>query len=191
MDTRRFRVDLLPGGHVRSALAKARCNVVKRRCAHKKGRQGMNDQETKQAVGILNRIMEHELAGVVRYMHYSLMIYGYNRIPIVSWLKGNADESLAHAHKAGELVTLLGGHPSLKIGTLLETEKHDVGDILRESLEHEKGAIEAYYELLKLSEGKSILLEEYAREMIVGEELHLDEVNKMLRTAGDVKPFRP
>ena len=101
----------------------------------------MNDQDTKRAVGILNKIMEHELAGVVRYMHYSLMVYGYNRIPIVSWLKSNADESLAHAYKAGELVTLLGGHPSLKIGTLLETEKHDVGDILQESLEHEKAAV--------------------------------------------------
>ena len=151
----------------------------------------MNDQDTQQAVGILNRIMEHELAGVVRYTHYALMIYGFNRIPIVSWLKSNADESLAHAHKAGELVTLLGGHPSLKIGTLLETEKHDVGDILRESLEHEKAAVAAYYELLKVSEGKSILLEEYAREMIVSEELHLDEVNKMLRKSGDVHPFRP
>jgi bacterioferritin len=151
----------------------------------------MNEQETQQAVEILNRIMEHELAGVVRYTHYALMIYGYNRIPIMSWLKSNANESLAHAHKAGELVTLLGGHPSLKIGTLLETEKHDVGDILRESLEHEKEAIASYYELLKLSEGKSVLLEEYSREMIVGEELHLDEVNKMLRKAGDVQAFRP
>ena len=150
----------------------------------------MNEQETERAVGILNRIMELELAGVVRYTHYALMIYGYNRIPIVSWLKGNADESLAHAHKAGELVTLLGGHPSLKIGTLLETEKHDVGDILRESLEHEKAAVASYYDLLKLAEGKSVLLEEYAREMIVGEELHLDEVNKMLRKSGDVQAFR-
>ncbi len=150
----------------------------------------MNDQDTVRAVAILNTIMEHELAGVVRYMHYSLMIYGYNRIPIVSWLKKNADESLAHAHKAGELVTMFGGHPSLKIGPLLETEKHDVGDILRESLEHEKAAIASYYELLKISEGKSILLEEFAREMIVDEELHLDEVNKMLRKAGDVQPFR-
>lgn len=149
----------------------------------------MNEQDTQRAVGILNRIMEHELAGVVRYMHYSLMVYGYNRIPIVSWLKTNADESLVHAHKAGELVTLLGGHPSLKIGTLLETEKHDVGDILRESLEHEKVAVDAYYELLKTSEGKSVLLEEFAREMIVDEELHLDAVNKMLRKAGDVRPF--
>ncbi len=149
----------------------------------------MNDQEKQGAVGILNRIMELELAGVVRYTHYALMIYGYNRIPIVSWLKSNADESLAHAHKAGELVTLLGGHPSLKIGTLLETQKHDVGDILRESLEHEKAAVASYYELLKLAEGKSVLLEEYAREMIVGEELHLDEVNKMLRKSGDVHAF--
>jgi bacterioferritin len=150
----------------------------------------MNEQDTQRAVAILNRIMELELAGVVRYTHYALMIYGYNRIPIVSWLKGNADESLAHAHKAGELVTLLGGHPSLKIGTLLETEQHDVGDILRESLEHEKAAVASYYELLKLAEGKSVLLEEFAREMIVGEELHLDEVNKMLRKSGDVQAFR-
>lgn len=149
----------------------------------------MNDQDKKKAVGILNRIMELELAGVVRYTHYSLMVYGYNRLPIVSWLKGNADESLTHAHKAGELVTLFGGHPSLKIGPLLETEKHDIGDILRESLEHESAAIKAYNELLCLSEGKSVLLEEYAREMIVGEELHLDEVNKMLRKPGEIEPF--
>ncbi len=149
----------------------------------------MNDQEKQRAVEILNKIMELELAGVVRYTHYSLMVYGYNRIPIVSWLKGNADESLAHAHKAGELVTLLGGHPSLKIGPLLETAKHDIGDILRESLEHEKTAIAAYFELLEASEGVSVLLEEYARDMIVGEELHLDEVNKMLRKPGEVQPF--
>jgi bacterioferritin len=143
------------------------------------------------AIKALNKIMELELAGVVKYTHYSLMVYGYNRIPIVSWLKGNADESLAHAHKAGELVTLLGGHPSLKIGTLLETEQHDIGDILRESLEHEKGALKAYYELLKVAENMpSVLLEEYAREMIVQEEMHLDEVNKMLRKPGEIHPFK-
>lgn len=141
------------------------------------------------AIDALNRIMELELAGVVRYTHYSLMVYGYNRIPIVSWLKGNADESLAHAHKAGELVTLLGGHPSLKIGALLETQKHDIGDILRESLDHEKTTLDAYYDLLKLSQGESVLLEEYARDMIVQEELHLDEVNKMLRKPGATEPF--
>lgn len=150
----------------------------------------MTENDKNAAIAALNLIMETELAGVVRYTHYSLMIFGYNRIPIVSWLKQNAEEGLAHAHKAGELVTLLGGHPSLKIGPLLETEKHDIGDILRESLEHEKQALKSYYELLKISEGKSVLLEEYAREMIMNEELHLDEVNKMLRNPGSLRPFK-
>lgn len=150
----------------------------------------MNDQDKQLAIESLNRIMETELAGVVKYTHYSLMVFGYNRIPIVSWLKGNADESLVHAHRAGELLTLLGGHPSLKIGSLLETEKHDIGDILRESLEHEKNAIQAYYDLLRIAEGKSVLLEEYAREMIVQEELHLDEVDKMLRRPGEIAAFQ-
>ncbi len=149
----------------------------------------MDENDKRQAISILNKIMELELAGVVRYTHYSLMVYGYNRIPIVSWLKGNATESLDHARKAGELVTLMGGHPSLKIGPLLETEKHDIGDILRESLEHENESVKAYYELLKISEGKSVLLEEYAREMILAEELHLDEVNKMLRKPGELQAF--
>ncbi|KAA0445841.1 MAG: bacterioferritin [Candidatus Thioglobus sp.] len=138
----------------------------------------------------LNQIMEIELAGVVRYTHYSLMVFGYNRIPIVSWMKDNAEEGLTHAHKAGEMVTLLGGHPSLKIGNLLETEKHDIGDIMRESLKHEKDALACYYDLLKLATSHNdVLIEEYAREMIVAEELHLDEVNKMLRNPGDIKPF--
>jgi bacterioferritin len=149
----------------------------------------MNETETKSVVEVLNRILELELAGVVRYTHYSLMVFGYNRIPIVSWLKGNADESMAHANKAGEFVTMLGGHPSLKIGPLLETHKHDIGDILRESLEQEKSTLDAYYELLSLVEGKSVAIEEYAREMILMEELHLDEVNKMLRKPGEIKPF--
>lgn len=157
----------------------------------------MDNSTNGRAINSLNHIMEHELAGVVKYTHYALMVYGYNRIPIVSWLKDNASESLVHAHKAGELVTLLGGHPSLKIGNLLETEKHDIGDILQESLGHETQALAAYYDLLKISKGahpetsgaQSVLLEEYAREMIVTEEMHLDEVNKMLRKPGDLGVF--
>lgn len=149
----------------------------------------MNEIDKTSVIDVLNKIMELELAGVVRYTHYSLMVFGYNRIPIVSWLKGNADESLMHAYKAGEFVTMLGGHPSLKIGPLLETSKHDIGDILRESLEQEKTTLAAYYELLGMTEGRAVALEEYAREMILMEEMHLDEVNKMLRKPGEMQPF--
>ena len=142
-----------------------------------------------ETINTLNQILELELAGVAKYTHYSLMVFGYNRIPIISWMKGNASEGLDHAQKAGEMVTLLGGHPSLKIASLLETEHHNIGDILRESLEHEQQALGAYYVLLGQAEDHSVLLEDYAREMIRLEEMHLDEVNKMLRQPGEVGIF--
>jgi bacterioferritin len=144
----------------------------------------MEPEKATPVIRALNKILELELAGVVRYTHYALMVYGYNRIPIVSWLRGQASESLDHANKAGELITQLGGHPSLTIGPLLETHNHDIGDILRESLDHEKASLVCYKELLKLVEGDSVMLEEYAREMIYAEELHLGEVDKMLRKPG-------
>ena len=83
-------------------------------------------------INALNTILELELAGVVRYTHYGLMVYGYSRIPIISWLRAQASESLDHANQAGEVITNLGGHPSLGIGPLLESHNHDIGNILRE-----------------------------------------------------------
>ena len=145
--------------------------------------------DKKAIVEVLNRILELELAGVVRYSHYSLMVYGYNRIPIVSWLLEQANEGLAHAHQAGEMITQLGAHPSLSIGPLLETHKHDIGDILRESLEHESVALKAYQELLNLVKDRSVWLEEYVRDMIYKEEQHRGEVDKMLRKPGDIEVF--
>jgi bacterioferritin len=140
-------------------------------------------------VAYLNKILELELAGVVRYTHYALMVYGYNRIPIVSWMREQADEGLRHAQEAGEMITHFGAHPSLAIGPLLETHKHDIGDILRESLEHEGEALQTYKDLLSLVEGKSVLLEEYARRMISEEEMHRGHVDKMLRKPGEVGKF--
>jgi bacterioferritin len=140
-------------------------------------------------VAVLNKILEVELAGVVRYTHYSLMVYGYTRIPIVSWLREQANESLAHAQEAGEMITHFGGHPSLAIGPLLETHKHDIGAILRESLEAERAGLGLYTELLGLVEGRSIFLEEYARRLIFAEEQHLGDVDKMLRKPGEIGVF--
>jgi bacterioferritin len=149
------------------------------------------DFDKKNAVALLNRILEAELAGVVRYTHYSFMVYGHSRIPIVSWLREQAISGLAHAHEAGELITHFGGHPSLKIGQLLETHQHTINDILQESLDAERQGLALYNKLLEEVKDHSVLLEEYARRMIAEEELHVGEVNKMLRKPGDVPEFEP
>jgi bacterioferritin len=151
----------------------------------------MKESETAAVIATLNEILEIELAGVVRYSHYSLMIFGHARIPIVSWMRSQATEGLDHAVAAGEFVTALGGHPSLGIGKLLETHKHDIDQILREALEHELEGIAAYRKLLKQTEGgKSVVLEEYARQMVHGEETHVMDIEKMLRRPGKLEPVR-
>jgi bacterioferritin len=145
--------------------------------------------DTESVVGVLNRILEAELAGVVRYTHYSFLVFGFGRIPIVSWLRAQADESLLHAQQVGEWITTLGAYPSLAIGPLLDSHKHDIAAMLRESLETEANGLGLYRELLGLVEGRMVALEEFARQMIFAEELHASEVDKMLRKPGELEPF--
>jgi bacterioferritin len=151
----------------------------------------MAELDKDRAVALLNRIIEAELAGVVRYTHYSFLVFGHNRIPIVSWLRDQATESLTHAQQAGEMITLLGAYPSLAIGPLLDSHQTDIAAVMRESLETEAKALALYRELLKCAEGRSVIVEEYARQMVYAEELHASEVDKMLRQPGEVAAFRP
>lgn len=129
----------------------------------------------------LNKILELELAGVVKYTHYAFMVQGPYRLTVVEWLRSQAQESLTHAEAVGEHITSLGEHPTLKISDLLETHKHSTEDILNECLQHEKEAIKAYYELMKNVGSESIMLEEFARTQIALEEMHESELKKMLR----------
>ena len=129
----------------------------------------------------LNEILEYELAGVVRYTHYGLMVTGPYRQPIVDFMKEQAAESLTHAEQAGEIITGLGGHPSQRIAEIEESHRHDIKQILEESLSHEMNAVALYRKLLGVVEGQSVYLEEYARTMVGQEELHTLELRKMLR----------
>ena len=138
----------------------------------------MNTQKVNE---VLNEIMEYELAGVVRYTHYSLMVTGPYRLPIVEFLKEQANESLIHAQQAGELLTGLDGHPSQKIAEIVETNNHSIKDNLEESLAHEIHALNLYKKLLKMVFDESVYLEEYTRGLIGQEEKHQVELRKMLK----------
>ena len=141
----------------------------------------MRELNEQRVCEILNEIVELEMAGVVRYAHSSLMITGPHRIPIVTFLQEQANESLAHALQAGEYITGFGGHPSQKISTIEENHDHSIKQILEESLEHEQKAILKYKELLENVFDASIMLEEYARGQIGMEEQHALEIKKMLK----------
>ena len=132
-------------------------------------------------IDLLSKIYDLELNGIIRYTHYSLMIFGPNRLPLIDFFRAQASESLVHANLAGEHITGLDGHPPLNINNIQETHKHDIVDILKESLTHEQEAIDTYYQLLKVVEDSSIYLEEYCRTMIAQEESDYIEMKKLLR----------
>lgn len=152
-------------------------------CTQSEGRATLMDSliNTEHVNPVLNEIMLAELAGVVRYTHYALVITGPNRLPLVAFMEEQADESLLHARQAGEILTGLGGHPTQGISDIEESHDHSIEAILRESIAHERRALELYRELLKISENNSVYLEEYARAQIGAEELHVIEMNKLLR----------
>ena len=141
----------------------------------------MNDQISPDTLDVLNDILKYELSGVIRYTHYALMIVGRDRLTLKKFFEEQANESLSHAQQAGDIMTGLGGHPSLEISIIDETNQHAAIKLLKESAEHEKAAIVLYKKLLKLVEGKSIFIEEYAREMIKSEDIHSMELSKMLK----------
>jgi len=141
----------------------------------------MNEPTLGETARILDEIVQCELAGVVLYTHYSLMIKGPHRIPLVDFMKAQAAESLLHAQNAGEILTGLDGHPSLKVASVEESHEHSLHAMLAESYRHEKRALDLYKELLAVVADESVYLEEYARGMIGQEELHTMELRKMLR----------
>jgi bacterioferritin len=57
--------------------------------------------------------------------------------------------------------------------------------MMREMIVHEIKWIQLYRELLRLVEGGHVSLEELARQVIRNEEMHVAEIDKMLRTRGD------
>ena len=116
------------------------------------------------------------------------MVFGHARIPIIGWMRNQATEGMDHAAMAGEHVTSLGGHPSLNIGKLVESHKHDITQILGEALDHERATLREYYTLLGLVVDKNVWLEEYARKQITLEEQHIAEVDKMMRKPGELHP---
>ena len=123
----------------------------------------------------LNRILQMELAAVIYYTHYSFMIYGHARIPITSWLRDNATESLAHAQEAGQMIMRLHKRPALGIAALPTTRHNTIDEILAESIQREEAGVELYRQLLALVKDKSVVLEEYAMRLVSAEAVHLRE----------------
>ncbi len=130
---------------------------------------------------VLNEILKMELATVVYYTHYSFMVYGHARIPVIDWMRGQATESLTHAQGAGDMILRLEGRPDMGIAPLPSTHHNTIDEILQEAVVRENEGVELYRKLHALIKDKSIVLEEYASRMVAAESMHVSEMRMMLR----------
>lgn len=138
--------------------------------------------QNKAVLDLLGEIYKSEISGVNRYLHYSFMIMGYNRIPIQNWFRDNAKEAMDHAIEIGEKITSLGGHPPMISAKVDETNLHTIQQLLEESLKFEEEAIISYKKLVLLATDLGdFALEEMARAFVKAEVEHADEVRKMLK----------
>lgn len=138
--------------------------------------------KTDAVISKLNEILEFEISGVTRYLHYSFMMFGPSRIPITSWLRDQAQDNMNHATQAGEWITALAGHPTVKVLPTPESNKHDVKSMLNEALDFEREGLSKYYELLEVVKDKDVALEDWCRTLIGEEQAHIYEIEKMIRT---------
>ena len=151
----------------------------------------MNANDTNRTVAVLNRLLEAELAGVVRYTHYSFLVFGFGRIPIVSWLRGAGDR-IARARAAGRRLD----HDARRAtrrwrsGRCSTRTRPTSAPCCASRCRPRAPPCALYRELLDVVAGNSVALEEFARQMIQAEELHAAEVDKMLQEARRARGVR-
>jgi bacterioferritin len=139
-----------------------------------------NQSASAEVMECMNAIFKSEMSGIIRYLHYSFMIMGHNRIPIQKWFRDQATENMTHAIVIGEKITSLGGHPPVVSAEVEESNLHTIDQILTESLRHEEHGLGLYRKLVGLA-GDDIALEELGRDFVRAETEHVEEVRKMLR----------
>ena len=141
------------------------------------------DKTNEKLIQALNHDLEKEMAGIVRYLHHSFIVFGPNRGPLVQMFRTQATESMTHAIQLGEKITALGGHPTVKVDQVFEPGHQTVEDMLAEDLKAEKYQLELYTKQLKEFGEHNLPMKLMLEQIIVSEQTHVEEMEKYLRTS--------
>lgn len=139
-------------------------------------------ERTQKLIQALNKDLEKEMAGIVRYLHHSFIVFGPNRGPLVQMFRQQATESMTHAIQLGEKITALGGHPTVSVAQVFEPGHQTVEDMIEEDLKAEKDQLKLYSDQLKEFGDDNLPMKLMLENIIVTEQTHVEEMEKYLRT---------
>lgn len=141
------------------------------------------EKTNEKLIKALNYDLEKEMAGIVRYLHHSFIVFGPHRGPLVQMFRTQATESMNHAILLGEKITALGGHPTVKVDQVFEPGFQTVEDMIAEDLKAEKQQLELYTEQLREFGDFNLPMKLMLEQIIVSEQSHVEEMEKYLRTS--------
>jgi bacterioferritin len=121
---------------------------------------------TVHVIDALNQTIALEHTASLQYQQHALLVRGPWRKVFAAFFHAESHGALDHAHKFGQKVAALGGVPTIEVGAPVR-QSLDLTEMLRQDLELERQAMQAYLEAHALAEGDVAL-----RTML---ETHIDD----------------
>ena len=143
------------------------------------------DKSKEKLIKALNKDLEREMAGIVRYLHHSFIVFGPHRGPLVEMFRTQATESMTHAIQLGEKITALGGHPTVRVEQVFEPGDQTIEEMIEEDLKAERTQLELYTQQLREFSDENLPIKLMLEQVIIAEQTHVDEMEKYLRTSNE------
>ncbi len=133
--------------------------------------------ENQSIIEALNKALSLEWSGTIQYHQHSFLLHGLWREAYKSFFTSKASECRDHATLLGEKIAALGGLPTVEPAPIKQTR--ELEEMLRQDLELEKTAVDAYHEALKVAKD-NVALRHMLESLIDTETRHLEQIEKLL-----------
>ncbi|HSX20449.1 MAG TPA: ferritin-like domain-containing protein [Gammaproteobacteria bacterium] len=135
--------------------------------------------EDQNLIAKLNDMLRQEHACAIRYATHAAVLTGPASESIKARLKEIAGDEIEHAEKLRDRIVALGGKPTMEVHVHDLKEAYDLPTILQINMREEADAIRNYTEILEMIPENDVILYETMREIIEGEQEHLEELSKL------------
>ncbi len=147
--------------------------------------------DTQAVIDQFNVCLKMEYAAVVQYHQHSYLLRGLDRVQYLEFFEEAGQEALGHAKLLGSKIVSLGGVPTVEPEPVRQT--NDLTEMLSNSLEVERRAVQIYTEALALCEDnpayRNLLEEQISTETEDVEELE-KYLNQVKKSVGSAEPAK-
>ncbi|TDD92154.1 DUF892 family protein [Actinomadura darangshiensis] len=141
-----------------------------------------------EVVGVLNDVVATEIVCWMRYARHAISASGIDRAQVAAEFSEHADEERAHAMRAAERISQLGGDPDFDPRTIAERahttyetfDDNDLKGMLQENLVAERIVIESYQEIIRWLGAGDVTTRRIMEEILAEEEEHADDLMDLL-----------